>query len=247
MSETTQSHSFSIKTEVFEGPLELLLDLVEKRKLLINDISLAAVTDEYMAKVAAMQEMSLPGTANFIALAATLLLIKSKSLLPVLELTEEEEDIIDDLENRLRLYQLYRDGAKGIGEVFGVAVAYERQFVLEKKPIFHPDSFCTVNELNEAMYRVIKELPIVEVKPRVQVKKVISLEEMMERLQRRIENQLKLKFSDLLGNDVERTTVIVGFLAVLESVKQGTILVAQLQRFDDIEIESFSTNLPRYQ
>jgi len=244
--ETKHLHSFSIKTEVFEGPLELLLDLVEKRKLLINDISLATVTDEYMAKVAQMQEMSLPGTANFIALAATLLLIKSKSLLPVLELTEEEEDIIDDLENRLRLYQIYRDGAKGLGEVFGTAIAHERQFVMEKKPIFHPDNFCTTEELKEAMYRVIKELPITEVKPRVQVKKVISLEEMMERLQRRIETQIKLKFSELLGNELERTTVIVGFLAVLESVKQGTILVAQLQRFDEIEIESFSTNLPRY-
>lgn len=247
MTETEPLHSFSIKTEVFEGPLELLLDLVEKRKLLINDISLAAVTDEYMTQVAQMQEMSLPGTANFIALAATLLLIKSKSLLPVLELTNEEEDIIDDLENRLRLYQIYRDGAKNLADVFGVAIVHERQFVIEKKPLFHPDSFCTTEELKEAMYRVIKELPVTEVKPRVQVKKVVSLEEMMERLQRRIENQLKLKFSDLLGNDVERTTVIVGFLAVLESVKQGTILVAQLQRFDDIEIESFSTNLPRYQ
>jgi len=243
---TAREHSFSIKTEVFEGPLELLLDLVEKRKLLINDISLAAVTDEYMSRVTAMQEMSLPGTANFIALAATLLLIKSKSLLPVLELTEEEEDIIEDLESRLRLYQIYRNGAKSLGEVFGTTIAHERQFVIEKKPIFHPDIFCTTTELKEAMYRVIKELPITEIKPKVQVKKVISLEEMMDRLQRRIENQIKLKFSELLGNEAERTTVIVGFLAVLESVKQGTILVAQLQRFEEIEIESFSTTLPHY-
>ena len=78
---------FSIKTEQFEGPLEPLIDLVEKRKLLINDISLAEVTDEYMARVSKMQERSLPNTAQFITLAATLLLIKSKSLLPVLDLT----------------------------------------------------------------------------------------------------------------------------------------------------------------
>jgi segregation and condensation protein A len=239
-------HSFSIKTEVFEGPLELLLDLVEKRKLLINDISLAAVTDEYMNQVAQMQEMSLPGTANFIALAATLLLIKSKSLLPVLELTEEEEETIDDLENRLRLYQIYREAARNIGADFGIAISHEREFILEKKPLFHPDVFCTALELKEAMYRVIKELPVIEVKPRVQVKKVISLEEMMDRLQRRIESQIKLKFSELLENDAERTVVIVGFLAILESVKQGTILVAQLQRFHDIEIETSGTSIPRY-
>ena len=69
--------SFAIKTETFEGPLELLIELVEKRKLLINDISLSAVTDEYMQTVTAMQELSLPNTAQFITLAATLLLIKS--------------------------------------------------------------------------------------------------------------------------------------------------------------------------
>jgi len=89
---TIEIQSFAIKTEVFEGPMDLLLDLVEKRKLLINDISLAEVTDEYMRHVATMQEASLPGTAQFVQMAATLLLIKSKSLLPVLELTEDEEE-----------------------------------------------------------------------------------------------------------------------------------------------------------
>ena len=75
MSDTLYNpHTFSIKTQAFEGPLELLLDLVEKRKFLINDISLASVTDEYMAKVSQMQELSLPNTAQFIVLAATLLL-----------------------------------------------------------------------------------------------------------------------------------------------------------------------------
>ena len=69
--------TFAIKTEVFEGPLELLLELVEKRKLLINDISLASVTDEYMHHVSKMQEASLPNPAQFVALASTLLLIKS--------------------------------------------------------------------------------------------------------------------------------------------------------------------------
>ena len=101
MSLTKPQHSFAIKTEVFEGPLDLLIDLVERRKLLINDISLAAVTDEYIEHVSRMQERSLSGTAHFVQLAATLLLIKSKSLLPVLELTDEEEHAIEDLEERL--------------------------------------------------------------------------------------------------------------------------------------------------
>lgn len=224
------------------------MDLVEKRKLLINDISLAEVTDEYMRHVSVMQELSLPNTANFVALAATLLLIKSKSLLPVLELTEEEEDVIEDLEERLKLYQIYRDAAKGIAENFGNSIMHERQFAQSLEPIFLPDQFCSANELREAMSRVLFALPVQEEKPKVRVRKVISLEEMIDRLQQRIESQMKLNFSELLGDEKERTIVIVGFLAVLESVKQGSVLVAQMERFADIEIEKESgATLPRYQ
>lgn len=237
---------FSIKTEVFEGPLELLLELVEKRKLLINDISLAAVTDEYMAKVGEMQEMSLPGTANFVALAATLLLIKSKSLLPVLELTEEEEHSIEELEERLRLYQIYRDAGEAIRGLFGRKMSHGRQYTPDRTPLFLPDLYCDKDAVYEAMRRVILELPIKEEKPRVQVKKVISLEEMIERLHDRIEKQLKLRFSELVAGSGEKHTLIVSFLAVLESVKQGSILVSQLGRFEDIEIEHSRPGLPRY-
>ena len=246
MDGTVSTGVFSIKTDVFEGPLELLLDLVEKRKLLINDISLAAVTDEYMATVAHMQELSLPNTASFVQLAATLLLIKSKSLLPVLELTQEEEQGIDDLEIRLKRYQLYRDIAVEIGKQFGTTMSHERQFVPSARPLFVTDKYTTRDGLEAAIGDVLVNLPKKEVKPKVQVRKVISLEEMMDRLQKRIEAQAKLTFSELVADNKEKTHQIVGFLAILESVKQGSILVAQLNRFDDIEIELERTKTPRY-
>lgn len=244
--ETTADATFAIKTDVFEGPLELLLDLVEKRKLLINDISLAEVTDEYMAQVAIMQEASLPNTAQFIALAATLLLIKSKSLLPVLELTQEEEECMDDLEERLRRYALFRDLGKKIEEQFGENVLHERQFVADKNPLFVTDQYTTIDSLHHAIADVLNNLPRKEIKPKVQVKKVVSLDEMIDRLHRRISDQMQLRFSDLLEHDKEKPAVIVGFLAVLESVKQGSILVAQAQRFDDIHIEMEQASTPRY-
>lgn len=246
MEESVLLDTFEIKTEAFEGPLELLLDLVEKRKLLINDISLAEVTDEYMRQVSIMQELSLPNTAQFINLAATLLLIKSKSLLPVLELSQEEEEGIGDLELRLRRYQMYRDIAKDIEDIFGKTVTHERQYVADRKPLFVTDKFTTLAGLEEAIGGVLVNLPKKEVKPKVQVRKVISLEEMMGRLHARIEKQLKLTFSELLEDSTERTNVIVGFLAILESVKQGNILVAQMNRFDDIHMEQERTNTPRY-
>jgi segregation and condensation protein A len=239
-------NSFAVKTDVFEGPLDLLLDLVEKRKLLINDISLASVTDEYMRHVAQMQEKSLPNTAQFIQLAATLLLIKSKSLLPVLELTEEEQDIIEDLEDRLKLYQIYRQAGKTIEESFGSKICHSRQFISKTQPIFTTDEYTELSALQEAMYRVLQELPVRPEKPKVSIKKIISLEEMMDRLRIRIESQMKLTFTDLLDGELERTTVIVGFLAILESVKQGSILVKQTTRFTDIEIEKDRFSMPEY-
>ncbi len=246
MDETVTTAMFAIKTDAFEGPLDLLLELVEKRKLLINDISLAAVTDEYMAQVSLMQELSLPNTAQFVQIAATLLLIKSKSLLPVLDLTPEEEQTVDDLEARLMRYALYRDSSTLILERFGKAVSHERLFVPDKTPLFVTDSYTTVEALERAIGEVLVNLPKKEVKPRVQVRKVVSLEEMIDRLHKRIENAVRLKFSELLEDSAERGTVIVGFLAVLESVKQGSILVAQAGRFDEIEITREQTGVPRY-
>ena len=237
---------FEIKTDAFEGPLDLLLDLVEKRKLLINDISLAEVTDEYMQHVSVMQELSLPNTAAFVQLAATLLLVKSKSLLPVLELTQEEEEGIDDLELRLKRYALYRDIAKEIETSFGTQVSHERQFIKNEQPLFVTDKFTTLDALQAAIGDVLVHLPKKEEKPKVQVRKVISLEEMMGRLQKRIESQMKLRFSELLEDNREKTHVIVGFLAVLESVKQGNVLVAQMNRFEDIEIEQEKAQTPHY-
>ena len=237
---------FSVKSDVFEGPLELLLDLVERRKLLINDISLAEVTDEYMRQVSIMQELSLPNTAQFVQLAATLLLIKSKSLLPVLELTEEEEQVIDDLEERLRRYAIFRQGAETVMQEFGTNVAHEKQYVPDKNPLFVTDKFTTVNSLQAAIGDVLVNLPRKEVKPKVRVKKVISLDEMINRLETRIRNEMKLRFSELMEDETEKPTMIVGFLAVLESVKQGSIMVAQAGRFADIEIEVENTSTPRY-
>lgn len=243
---TVTEREFAIKTDVFEGPLDLLLELVEKRKLLINDISLAAVTDEYMRYVSDMQAQSLPNTSRFVALAATLLLIKSKSLLPVLELSEEEEGTIDNLEERLRLYQIYRDAGKVLAERFGTTVLYEAQMAPPQEPVFQPDQYCTLPSLTAAMMEVLEQLPQKEIKPRAQVKPTVSLEDMIERLKRRVERQLKTSFFELRRESTEHKDVIVSFLAILELVKQGEILARQSVHFEDIEVEREKAGVPSY-
>jgi segregation and condensation protein A len=237
---------FSIKTDHFEGPLELLIELVEKRKLLINNISLAEVTDEYIARVSEMQEQSLPNTAQFITLAATLLLIKSKSLLPVLELTDEEETSIHDLEDRLRLYQIYRDIAATIQTEFGSRMMYEPEYTPPREPLFLPDTFCTLEALAEAMERTVTNLPKQQVKQVATVKQTISLEEMMDNLRHRIERQLKTSFFAMKAEEAEPKNVIVSFLAILEIFKQGNVIITQVERFSDIELELDQAGTPRY-
>jgi len=244
---TIDPQNFAVKTEVFEGPLELLIELVEKRKLLINDISLAEVTDEYMAKVSIMQEQSLPNTVQFVTLAATLLLIKSKSLLPVLELTDEEEGSIEDLTERLRQYQIYRDAAAPLNVMFGHSVLHEAQYTPPREPLFVTDRYCQTDALSDSMRRVLQNLPR-EATPKVRavVRPTISLEDMMENLQKRIERQMRARFSDIRHSESEHKNVIVGFLAILELFKQGGILVVQEGRFDDIHLESEKTGIPTY-
>lgn len=240
------SSAFSIKTSVFEGPLELLLDLVERRKLLINDISLASVTEEYLQQVSLMQELSLPNTSQFIHLAATLLLVKSRSLLPIIDLSEEEEASIEDLAERLKRYQIIRDAAVPLQIAFGTRTLYAPQFHLPELTVFVPDAFCTIPALHNAISGVLDALPKTEVKARAQVKSLISLEQMMERLNERIRQNVRTRFSELHEGEVERKVIIVGFLAILELFKQGNLLVTQVDRYADIEIELDQTITPRY-
>lgn len=245
--QTTKSTAiFHIKTDVYSGPLDLLIDLIEKRKLLINDISLASVTDDYMAYVARFEKSPLRDMADFIVLASTLLLLKSKSLLPVLELTEVEEETIESLEKRLRYYQLFRSAGKIIESIFGKSMLYERRFIPEKNPLFIVDAYTEILPLKNAIRDVLRNLPKKVEKPKVQVRTVVSLESMIERLKERIERQFSCKFRDFTGGSKERATIIVGFLAVLEMVKQGGILVRQSTHFCEIEIERDGNNTPRY-
>jgi segregation and condensation protein A len=237
---------FSVKTSVFEGPLDLLLDLVEKRKLLINDISLADVTDEYMRQVSLMQELSLPNTAQFITLAATLLLVKSKSLLPVLELTEEEEQGIEDLEERLKRYQIIKNVAVPLQATFGTQILYAPQFTPPAVTVFVPDAYCTTTALKEAIASVLQDLPKKETPSKATIKVTISLEEMMSRLEERIRSSIKMRFSDLHVGETERKVVIVSFLALLELFKQGNLIITQTDRFSDIDIEHETQGIPHY-
>jgi segregation and condensation protein A len=239
---------FKIKTHVYEGPLDLLLNLIEKRKLFINDISLSKVADDYIAYVNSVGHLPIAESAQFILIASTLLLIKSKSLLPTLNLTEEEETSIQDLEQRLKLYQRIRDLTVHVKDRFGKNIIFEKNPSKVMTVVFSPDASMTIDSLASAIQDVLKNIPKKETIPKATVKKVISLEEMIGSLTERIKSALKMSFKDFAGvGKVEKVNVIVSFLAMLELVKQDVINVSQEKDFADIDIETQEIGVPRYQ
>lgn len=241
-------NSFTIKTEVFEGPLDLLLDLIESRKLLISDISLSSVCDEYIARVQSMGEMPLDEAAQFVALAATLLLIKSRSLLPSLSLTEEETHDIQELEYRLAVYQIIREAARELERGFGATPLFDGA-PLDREPIFMPDKSVTLETLRMTALRLIDEFPkLAPELPEVAVRTIVSLEEMIEDLGKRISSALKLSFHEYAGfGRREKADIIVTFLALLELVKQGMIRATQEEHFEDIMLEHEGMQRPSYE
>lgn len=242
--------TFKIKTEVFEGPLDLLLSLIEKRKLLVNDISLAQVTDDYIAYVQSRgtgESFPMAESANFILIASTLLLIKSKSLLPTLSLTEEEKGSIEDLEARLKLYQKIKELSLHVKERFGATPIFAKTESKTVVPVFSPEPEITPAGVLAAIKEVIRNLPKKEFIPKAVVRKVMSLEEMIVNLTERITSSAKMSFKDFAGvGKQERVHVIVSFLAMLELVKQGIVDVTQDAHFQDITIETQAVGVPRY-
>lgn len=243
-------NQFTVKTIVFEGPLEVLLGMIEKRKLLINDIALAQVADDYISYVQNIQhEKGYPmaEVAQFILIASTLLLIKSKSLLPNLALTEEESQSVSDLETRLKIYQRLRGASLHIAENFGKKILFAPQDRKNDVAIFTPDKDTNTPYLLSAIKSVLKNLPKKEFIPKAVVQKVISLEEMIGRLTDRITSSLKMNFSHFSGEHKgNKVHVIVGFLAMLELVKNGIINVKQEKDFGDIEMETGQIGVPTY-
>ncbi len=237
--------SYTIKTAGFEGPFGLLLDLIEKRKLFINDVSLAQVTEDYIKYMQELGGLHSGHIANFVAVAATLLLIKSKSLLPGLELTSEEEGDIRNLEERLRLYELFIRLGGGVKNQFGKKIIFAPEERKSGVVVFLPDEKITRESMMVYVQNVLGAMPKKTFMPEVEVRKVISLEEMIEDLTERIQKSLKMNFKDFTrqggggqaAKKEEKVIIIVGFLALLELVRQGIIEAMQENHGADIMLE----------
>ncbi len=216
------------------------MELVEKRKLHINDVSLAAVTEDYLNHMNKLGGLSSAEIASFVLVASTLILIKSKSLLPNLSLTSEEEGDIKSLEERLRLYEFFTKLGGNVKNMFGEKIIFAP---LERKAdtiVFLPDEQITKDSMMGFAKNVLGSMPKKVFLPEVEVRKVISIEEMINNLTERIKSSIKMSFKDLHGKIVtreEKVTAIVGFLALLELVRQGVLDAVQEIDGGDIIME----------
>lgn len=225
-----------IKLQQFEGPLDALLKIIEGEELDISEVSLAQVTDQYLAYIdeAELEPLEI---ADFLQVAAKLLLIKSRILLPFTDELEEEDGI--DLAAALREYRRFVEAAEAINIAWqGKNNLYTRERDLhiqknETKKNILPDN-CTIENMQRSFNQLLKRLqPRIHL-PEKTMAKIISLREKIEHFARRLESNAIFSFHDMLENRNDQSEKIVSFLAMLELVKQRQAHVEQETLFADI-------------
>jgi len=240
-----------VKLQVFEGPLDLLLHLIDKNKIDIYDIPIVEITNQYMNYIRAMEKSDLNIMSEFLLMAATLLDIKCRMLLPV-EVTEEgEEDPRQELVEQLLQYKMYKymsyelKERQGAGDQVLYKPATMPEEVLNYVAPVDLDKLLgdlTLSKLNAVFQDVLKkqEDKIDPVRSRFGKieKEEVTLTDKMAYVRRYIGEHRRFSFRELLTAQGSKMHVIVTFLVILEMMKSGSVRVRQESTFDDIMIES---------
>jgi segregation and condensation protein A len=241
------SGTFVINTTAFEGPLDLLLELVTERKLFINDVSLSEVAEAYLSYVHE-HEASIRELTEFLGVAATLLLIKSRSLLPNISLSDEEESAIGELETRLANKKILSEFTALLANTFGNCVLCHTTCTKEHSITFRPGDDLHQEALQQAAVMLCSSLPQPTKRHEARVQATVRLDEVIKELRERMTHELRLSFARLsaTANSTDAATIIVNFLAVLELAKQGILRLEQSESFGDIELASEYVATPTY-
>ena len=235
-----------VKVDVFEGPLDLLLHLIEKNKVSIYDIPIALITDQYLEYLHALEEIySMESIGEFLVMASTLLKIKAHMLLPQEE--EEEEDPREELVERLIEYKMYKYAAGELKDrsVYADKIFYKEESVPEEvKSYVEPVNTreivgdVTLQKLNEVFCMVMKRKKDRQDPVRSRFGKIereqYKVEDCMEQIRRQMKGLAHINFRTLLEIQPDRENIIVHFLAVLELMKEGEIMVTQKNNFAEI-------------
>lgn len=230
--------SYSVRIEQFEGPLDLLLQLVESEKLEITSVSLLQVTEPFVQHVRENHGKIPPEElADFLVVAARLVYLKSKAILPTLSDPELEEG--PDLETQLRLYRAFAQAAAKIAELAKAGRStYGRIYRPPKQeaPVFTPPASVTADTLREAYRQAVRRLEPLIALPKASVERAITIEEKIDQLRHRVSKLMHSSFHRFLSESRDKHEMVVSFLALLELIKQRIVQVEQDRHFSDIKL-----------
>ena len=214
--------SLVLKQQSFEGPLDLLLQLIEEEQLDITTISLGQVTDQYLAYVRELEQRHLPEISDWLVIAARLILLKSRALLPA-AVTDDEE--LDDLAAQLAEYKLYRELAGQLGDSFeaGQISFGKPASKLDFGEQFVPEG-AELSALHQAFSQVVARLPEERPLPTESLEEQLTIDQCIEMVQAKLAEGPS-RFEGLFAKLQNRLQMIVTFLAVLELFKQRLLRV----------------------
>jgi len=229
--------TYKVKLEVFEGPLDLLLYLIRKNEIDVYDIPIANITEQYLEYIELMRMLDLNVAGEFLVMAATLIHIKSKMLLPPEEkeiLPEEEEDPREELVRRLLEYKKFKEAANVLQDLEG-----QRKNMFTRNAVFELDSGekffeASLFDLITALTKALKDVPK-EVFQEI-IKDEFTVEQKVHDLLHMLVEKPVICLTELFKKAKNKLEIITTFLAVLELIRLKEIVVAQKKSFDDIEV-----------
>lgn len=235
---------YVIELEVYQGPFDLLLDLIAENEVDIWDIPISTIAEQYLDYLYSLQEKDLAITGDFLVMAATLIRIKSRLLLPQEPVEEELEETDPRLElvEQLLRYKFFKEVAHFLNQRYEDASQHftrgQRAAHYDITPIYAtPVGDVTLRELDQLYHELLEEL---EKEPPVhRISSRVSLQERLGRVRLQMVGQPRLKFVDLLS-DQSPSEIVGTFLVVLELVRLGEIEVVQSDSFGEIDIEPFA-------
>jgi segregation and condensation protein A len=236
---TDQVDQYQIDIPVYQGPLDLLLQLIETAELDITTLALAQVTEQYLKHLEALQDMPADEMSAFLVIAAKLIQIKSEALLPQQSAAaEDEEDIGDELARQLIAYKRYKEIADLLAERKGIG--YQSFIRLSPTYIEHDQSVDLegfgINELYQLASSIfMKDMERQSISTVVERPK-ISIQDKIKQISDKFKESDELTFLDMLGDEPSRFDVVISFLALLELIKGQFIKVVQEGIFNQIVI-----------
>ena len=227
------SSNYNVQLEVFEGPLDLLLHLINKNEVEIKDIQIAEITKQYLEYINFLKELNLDIAGEFLVMASTLLHIKSKMLLPIDEEDEDEEDPREELVKKLLEYKQYKEAAMVLNSraVLGREV-FTRKF--EEEEVLEEEIEADLFELVAAFRQLLEKIPT-ETFHDVIATSRFSVADSINEILNKLEYSKLSKLTDFVENG-DKEKIIVTFLAILELCKLKVIKVYQNKKLGEIWI-----------